>query len=172
MLKSTYRLINCAFCLPACPPGHYSLNLPCFTSVTSPLHNYISIVVQRLMSALISDQPCPYAQPEMERLVAACNHSRQQADSYASADAMVHLAAALQSRPLTLFPVLERLDGEMLRLRFPNFPCVPESERNVAVTSLCPSALPQVSPDTEQVVLGGVDWFSGTIFFPLSLSLF
>lgn len=146
-----YSLWYCNFCVSACPPGHYSLNLSCFTNVTSPLCSYISIVVQRLMSAVINDQPCPYTQTEMTSLVAACNHSRQQADSYASADAMVHLAAALQSRPLTLFPVVERLDGKVLRLRFPNFPYIPENERNVALTSLHPSALPQVLPDADQV---------------------
>ena len=137
--------------MPARPPGHYSLNLACFTDVTSPLCSYISIVAQRLVSAVIDEQPCPYSQAEMARLVAATNHSRQQARSHASADAMVHLAAALQARPLTLFPVVERLDGKTLRLRYPNFPYMPHSKRDVALTSLCPSALPQVLPEAEQV---------------------
>ncbi|XP_070186287.1 3'-5' exoribonuclease HELZ2-like isoform X2 [Littorina saxatilis] len=133
--------------------GHYSHNLPCFTNVTSPLRSFISIVGQRLVTALIAEQPCPYSQEDITRIVSACNHSQQQADSYASADATVHLAAALQSRPLTLFPVVERLDGEKLRLRFPNSAYVPEEEREVELTALCPSAMQPVSYDSEQVKL-------------------
>ncbi|XP_076459401.1 3'-5' exoribonuclease HELZ2-like isoform X2 [Babylonia areolata] len=131
--------------------GHYRLNLPCFTAMTSPLHSYIGIMVQRLMTAIITDDLCPYTQPEVTQLAAACNHSQQRADSYTAANALVHLATSLQSRPLTLFPVLEKVDGQKVLLHFPNFPSVLKEERTVSLTSLQLSTLPQVSSDGEQV---------------------
>lgn len=121
--------------------GHYGMNLPCLTSITSPLRNYVSIIVQRLVCAMIASQPSPYSQPEMTKLVAACNSSQYRADSFAAADERVQLAVALQSRPLTLFPIVEKLDEKTMRLRFPDMQCVPEQDCEISLMAFSPSAL-------------------------------
>lgn len=133
--------------------GHYTLNLPCYTDITSPLHNYFSIVTQRLLAALVSDKPSPYTAPDISQLAAACNHRLQQVRSYEAANASVNFAAALHARPLTMLPVVQELDGRTTRLHFPNCPYVPETERKVELMALNPCSVPQAVPDTEEVRL-------------------
>ncbi|KAK7471580.1 hypothetical protein BaRGS_00035778, partial [Batillaria attramentaria] len=130
--------------------GHYSLNLHCMTNATSPLRNYISIVVLRLASAIVQGRSCPYSSAEMSRLVSACNRTQSRADSFATADTTVHLAAAMQARPLVLFPVVDGLSDDGLHLRFPTLPYIPEKERTVELSSLGPSTKPQVTAGGDQ----------------------
>ncbi|XP_025107228.1 helicase with zinc finger domain 2-like isoform X5 [Pomacea canaliculata] len=133
--------------------GHYSLNLPCFTSITNPLHSYIDIVVQHLASALVQGLSSPYSQLEIAQIVTACNYKQNFAQSFAKANMTTHLAAALQDRPLVLFPVIESLDEQMLTLRFPTVGCIQDREKIVALTSLGPATEPLINPDTDQVKL-------------------
>ncbi|KAL8623914.1 hypothetical protein ACOMHN_054255 [Nucella lapillus] len=147
------QLFVCSGHVEPAERGHYSLNLPLFTLMTSPLHSYMSLVVQRLMTALTTDQPCPYTQAHIAYLAASCNHRQHRADAYLADNALLHLAAALQSRPLTLFPVVEGLEGDRVRLHFPNFPSIPEEERVISVASLLPSVLPQELVEGERVKL-------------------
>lgn len=131
--------------------GHYSLNLPSVTLATSPLRSYISIVVLRLVSAAIQGQSSPYSSPEMSQILSACNRSQKRADSFSEADTTVHLAVAMQARPVVLFPVVEGLDEENVRLRFATMPYIPYKERNVALSALGPAVKPVLNAGGDQV---------------------
>jgi hypothetical protein len=63
----------------------------------------------------------------------------------------VQFAAALQTRPLSLLPVVKDLNAQSLRLHFPNCPYVPEAEREVQLAALQPCAVPQQAADADEV---------------------
>ncbi|XP_076439727.1 3'-5' exoribonuclease HELZ2-like isoform X2 [Babylonia areolata] len=133
--------------------GHYSHNLPCLTDMTSPLRSYVSIVVLRLVWAMVGDQPCPYTQQDITQLMATANRTQHRVDSFTTADMRVQLAAALQSHPLTLFPVVEKVEEEGMRLCFPHLPCLQEQDCIVSFTAFGPSVPPSLSADADQVKL-------------------
>ena len=98
--------------------GHFGLNLPAYTHVTSPLRRYPDLVNQRIMLAVAQGLPSPY-QPELLAQTAAIINFTQEANQARRA-AGLRSAARQQTRARLAEADYQRVDdntfGKLVRL--------------------------------------------------------
>ncbi|MEW6283430.1 MAG: RNB domain-containing ribonuclease, partial [Candidatus Eremiobacterota bacterium] len=55
--------------------GHFALNLPAYAHFTSPIRRYADLVNQRVVTAALAGQPCPYSFDELDELAGQVNEA-------------------------------------------------------------------------------------------------
>ncbi|GFN78225.1 helicase with Zinc finger domain 2-like isoform x3, partial [Plakobranchus ocellatus] len=95
---------------------HYGLSVSAYTNFTSPLRNFISIVLQRMLTAFIDGAASPYNTAEMGDLCAAATATDRETTSFHKDVFLLHLSSAIQARPLVVNAVIEGVDALNLRL--------------------------------------------------------
>lgn len=91
--------------------GHFALNLPAYTHITSPIRRYADLVNHRLIKAALRGDPEPYGREELEEIASGINAWRE---AQAEATKEHFKGAAVQDRRKTLassVTALESLDG-------------------------------------------------------------
>ena len=103
----------------------YSLNITNFVHMTSPTDNYMDIVVHRLIKSTLEQQGPSYKLEEICNLCAILNGSLKSKEMYEEAVDRVHLCLALQTRPLTVYPIIESVNKSEIKLCFPSVDSIP-----------------------------------------------
>lgn len=130
---------------------HYTLNQYNYTTATSPLTSYMDLAVQRLVSAMIDGQSCPYSESEVMQLCRAATVARHRAEQYHEASQLLQLASSLHSTPTVFYPVLESIDHGGIQLRLPTLPCIPPSLGYLNHAALSPAHTPHL--EGQQITL-------------------
>ncbi len=95
------------------------LAMPIYIRFTMPLHNYIDIVVQRLLTTVIDNKKTPYSTAQIEDYTNHQTKAMLRAQRYGKALQAKDILAYLQCKPLTTHPYVQSLDGYAMRFRYP-----------------------------------------------------
>ncbi len=103
------------------PTSKYYLPLmvPLYVQFTMPLHSYMDIVVQRLLTTVIDNRPNPYTEPDMEALADHQTKAVLRARNYGTAIQAKDVLTYMQCKPVTCYPYVQKLDGGSVQLHFP-----------------------------------------------------
>ena len=97
-----------------------SLMVPLYIQFTAPLHNYMDIVVQRLLTTVIDNRrDNPYSQSEMEALTSHQTKAVLKAQRYGQAIQARDVLNYMQCKPFIVYPFVEKINGYAVKLRFP-----------------------------------------------------
>ncbi|XP_033763482.1 LOW QUALITY PROTEIN: helicase with zinc finger domain 2-like [Pecten maximus] len=124
--------------------GYSSLNLSPYVSFTKPISRYVDLVVTRLITAVIEDQPSVYSQQEIQSLCIHLTAVNRCSDSYDKAVHSLYLSSALKARPLVLHPIIRNLDENDIQLCFQTIGDIPNSHNRIQLPSLQTSEKPRL----------------------------
>ena len=97
-----------------------SLMVPLYIQFTAPLHNYMDVVVQRMLTTVIDNRrDNPYTESEMEALAYHQTKAVWRAEKYGKAIQAKDVLTYMQCKPFTVYPFVQKLDGHSVHLRFP-----------------------------------------------------
>ena len=96
------------------------LMVPLYIQFTTPLHNYMDIVVQRMLTTVIDNRrDNPYTQSEMETLTYHQTKAVLRGQKYGKAIQARDVLNYMQCKPFTVYPFVEKINGYAVQLRFP-----------------------------------------------------
>ncbi|OWF53235.1 helicase with zinc finger domain 2-like [Mizuhopecten yessoensis] len=124
---------------------HSSLNLSPYVSFTKPISRYVDLVVTRLLTAVIEDQPSVYSCKEIQSLCIHLTAVSQRSDSYDKAVHSLYLSSALKARPLVLHPIIQNLDQNDIQLCFQTIGDIPRDKSRIHLPSLHTSKKPAIN---------------------------
>ena len=90
-----------------------------YTNFTSPLRRYVDLVVQRMLFAAMTKQPCPYSAQEVVDICIRCSDMSVRDSSFKKASKVAGLCLQLQKRPICSYAFVEKISLAKMSLSFP-----------------------------------------------------
>ncbi len=102
------------------PDRYYcSFMVQLYNQFTVPLHTYMDIVVQRMLTSVIDNKPSPYTEQEIYRLTYQQSKATTRAHMYAQVLQTADVLHYLKMRPFCIQPFIEDISGHRMKLLFP-----------------------------------------------------
>ena len=98
---------------------HCSQNLPVYTNFTSPLRRYVDLVVQRLLTAAINKQPCPYSSHDIADICLRSTDTSLRGSGFERASNVASLCLRLQEHPICSYAFVEKVSVWKVSLNLP-----------------------------------------------------
>ena len=128
--RNSYGLTEDALCF-------VKRNMSPYTDFTHPTTRYISLVVQRMLIAMMSGSPPAVSTPEMmTELCWRATYHQQQALRFQRAVGRQGLAGQLGRQPMLVQAVVEQISPEALQLLFPTQPLLRAADGRLTVAQL------------------------------------
>lgn len=106
---------------PKAKVGHYSLNLRSYTQASSPIRQYLDIILQRLLHSVICNRDIQYTQSEISTLCSQFEHNLKDAKQYEQKAEQMSYAVSMkqQSASKLAFVVSVEPNTDSFAVSFP-----------------------------------------------------
>ena len=119
------------------PDRYYcSYMVQLYNQFTVPLHTYMDIVVQRMLTSVIDNKPSPYTEQEIQSLTYQQSKATTRAHMYAEVLQMAEVLHFLKVRPFCVQPFIKDINGHRMKLLYPGLPSIVESIESIQMNHI------------------------------------
>lgn len=101
--------------------------------MTDPMTNYMDLVVHRLLKSVVNQLPVPYHTDEVTNLCEMINKASKNIELHSQAVNDASLCQALRCHPLAVYPVIEAVTENEIKLCFPSVTTIPEQKQTLSL---------------------------------------
>ncbi|KAI3370504.1 hypothetical protein L3Q82_025264 [Scortum barcoo] len=97
---------------PEAKVGHYSLNVSSYTQASSPIRQYMDIILQRLLRSVICNKNIQYTTAEISALCSQFDHSLKDAKEYEQKAEQIAYAVSMIKQSASKLAIVVNVDPE------------------------------------------------------------